>query len=95
MSLKNKNFKIQFRGLGRIYASYKIVFLILAILLPLVYVAAIFYYYAWQIEISVEPYSKKVSVDSELYKSVMDNIKKREENFAQEEGKTYINPFIK
>ena len=82
-------------AIKRAFQTYRIVVFILLILIPLVYIGAMFYFYAWYVGTPEELPTKKISIDSALYQKVMDDLNQRKINFAQETNKTYSDPFYR
>ncbi len=95
MRIKKPNFKNRLTHLKDTFASYKTLFFILLIIIPLVYIGAMFYFYAWQVKTPQELPTKIVSIDKVLYEKIIDNLNQREANFVQEESKTYSDPFYR
>jgi len=88
-------FKKIFGAIKKTFLSYKIAVFILLILIPLAYIGAMFYFYAWHVGTPEELPTKNISIDSVLYQKTMDDLNQRETNFAQEESKTYSDPFYR
>jgi hypothetical protein len=95
MAAKFLGLKNGFASVKRFFVSYKKVFFVLSILAALAYVGVLFYFYAWQVSTPEALPNRAVSIDSTLYQKVMDELNQREINFAQEEGRTYSDPFYR
>jgi len=95
MRIKKSDFKNKLASLKEFFASHKTLFFVLLIIIPLAYIGAIFYFYAWYVKTPVELPTKTISIDSVLYQKTMDDLNQREINFAQEEAKTYSDPFYR
>jgi hypothetical protein len=88
-------FRKIFGAIKKTFLSYKIAVFILLILIPLAYIGAIFYFYAWYVKTLEQLPTKTISIDSALYEKTMEDFNQREINFAQEDSKTYLDPFYK
>jgi hypothetical protein len=95
MAAKFFGLKNGFASIRRFFMAYKTVFFVLSILAALAYVGALFYFYAWRVGTPEELPNRTISIDSTLYQKVMDELNQRETNFAQEEGRTYSDPFYR
>jgi len=93
MEFKKLLSKQDFGAAKEILLSYKLIIFLIVILAMLAYVAAMFYLFAWQVEVPADGTLKVTTIDQTVYKKVADEFKQREENFSQEESKSYENPF--
>ena len=93
MEIKISFFAKFFTPLKNFLLHYRILILGLLVLIPLAYLALIFFSYAWQMASPEELPDKKILIDSKLYEKVMANLKERDKNFSEEETRTYADPF--
>ncbi|OGZ33990.1 MAG: hypothetical protein A2Y98_00810 [Candidatus Portnoybacteria bacterium RBG_19FT_COMBO_36_7] len=93
MAIHLLNLKTGFASIKKTFVSYKVAVFILLALISLVYIGAMFYFYAWHVKTPEQLPTKTISIDSKLYQKTMDDLKQREINFAEEAGKTYSDPF--
>jgi hypothetical protein len=95
MASQSASLKKILASIKKIFVTYKIAVFVVLVLIPVTYIGVMFYFYAWQVGTPEELPTKNISIDNALYQKTIDNLNQREINFAQEETKTYLDPFYK